>query len=70
MQNNTQRAGIVCPHCKSFVEVSIQSLLSQASINCPSCMITISLDRNKSKETLDLLQKLNAAADNLEVRTD
>jgi hypothetical protein len=33
-------------------------------------MITISLDRNKSKETLDLLQKLNAAADNLEVRTD
>jgi hypothetical protein len=70
MQNKNQPAGLVCPHYNSFVEVSIQALLSQASIQCPFCMTTISLDRNKSKEALDLLQKINGAVDNLEVTTD
>jgi len=66
MQNKTQPVGFNCPKCNSFVEVSFKSLLSQASINCPFCLISFTMDRNESKHALELMQKLNTALDNLE----
>lgn len=66
MRNNTKPAGIACPQCNAFIEVSIQSLLHETSLRCPCCLTTFSMDRNESKEVHDLMQKPYTAVDNLE----
>jgi uncharacterized paraquat-inducible protein A len=67
VQNKNQPAGLVCPQCSAFIEVSIQSLLHETSFMCPCCLTTFSMDRNESKEAHDLMQNPNAAVNNLKI---
>ena len=58
--------GIPCPRCGFFIEMSVQSLLYQASFQCPGCLLTLSMDRNQSKAALEILQKVNKEMENIE----
>jgi transcription elongation factor Elf1 len=64
---NSQRpAGFNCPKCNFFIEVSIQSLLFDDTQKCPGCGIVFSMDRKRSTEALQLVQKLHVAMKNLD----
>ncbi|RQH40803.1 hypothetical protein D5R40_16170 [Okeania hirsuta] len=58
--------GIPCPRCNFFIEMSVQSLLYQASFQCPACFLTLSMDRNQSRPALEVLQKVNKEMENIE----
>ncbi|MDJ0679895.1 MAG: hypothetical protein QNJ18_08545 [Xenococcaceae cyanobacterium MO_167.B52] len=58
--------GISCPRCGFFIEMSVQSLLYQASFQCPGCLLTLSMDRNQSRSALEILQKVNKEMENIE----
>ena len=58
--------GIPCPRCNFRIEMSVQSLLFQASFQCPKCLLTLSMDRNQSQSALGLLQKVHKQMENIE----
>lgn len=58
--------GFNCPKCNFFIEVSLQSLLYDHSHKCPSCLTEFSMDRQESKQALELIQKVYTAMQNLE----
>lgn len=58
--------GFDCPKCKFFIEISIQSLLYDDTQKCPGCGTSYSMDRHKSTEALQLVQKLHVAMKNLD----
>lgn len=58
--------GFNCPQCRFFIEVSLESLLYDDSQKCPQCKTVFSMDRSKSKDALQLIQKLHVAMKNME----
>lgn len=66
--NPTQQRspGIPCPNCGFFIEMTVQSLLYQASFQCPGCLLTLSMDRNESRPALEILQKVSREIETLE----
>ncbi len=50
--------GIPCPKCGYKIQVSIPLLLSGESVTCPSCLLQLNVDKNKSSESLAALNKL------------
>lgn len=67
-EQNTQYmhvSGMTCPVCKGFIPVSIQQLLSENGISCPQCGQLFIINRMKSRQALDALRKVDAAARNL-----
>jgi len=73
MLNNLQESpqdapGIQCPNttCNNKISVSLQDLLYQVNIQCPHCLLELTMDREKSKETIGAMDKLNTALKNAE----
>lgn len=69
MLNNAQNTpGIICPNkaCGHKITVTLQDLLFQKSLKCPHCLLELTMDREKSKETILAMDKLNAAIKNAE----
>lgn len=60
-----QASGMTCPVCKGFIPVSIQQLLYENGISCPQCGQSYIINRMKSRQALDALRKVDAAARNL-----
>jgi predicted RNA-binding Zn-ribbon protein involved in translation (DUF1610 family) len=58
--------GFECPKCKFFIEITIQSLLFGDNQKCPGCGTAYTMDRTKSRDALQLVQKLHVAIQNLE----
>lgn len=63
---NQQAAGFPCPNCQFWVEVSVQSLLYGDKHVCPSCHTEFKMDRDKSRDALKMVQKLQVALENME----
>lgn len=61
-----QSPGFKCPKCTFFIEISVRSLLYEASHKCPGCGLVLTLDRQESGVALGLVQKLHTAMENLE----
>lgn len=69
MLNNPQNTpGIQCPNeaCGHKISVTLQDLLFQKTIKCPHCLLELTMDREKSKETIDAMDKLHTAIKNAE----
>ena len=68
IQVQQRTPGMPCPNqeCGFFIEMSITSLLTQREFKCPGCLLTLTMDRNVSREALELLQKVNIQKENLE----
>lgn len=64
--NNQKPPGFNCPKCNFFVEVSLKSLLFDMNQSCPGCLTSFTMDREQSKQALELMQKLNTVIDNIE----
>ena len=58
--------GIPCPECKSFIPMSIMQLLTEQVFKCPNCGLTIYLDKDQSKESMEALSKLDKAIKDVE----
>ena len=65
-----KKSGFNCPECNFYVEVTLKSLLFEQSQTCPSCLTKFTMDRQESRQALDLMQKLNTVIDNLESAKD
>ena len=50
--------GINCPKCAHKFPVTIEQLLASNFIICPSCALRLELNREKSKEALEAMEKL------------
>jgi DNA-directed RNA polymerase subunit RPC12/RpoP len=69
MLNNQQNSpGIRCPNpgCGNIISVSLQDLLFQKNIQCPHCLLILTMDREKSKDTIEAMATLNTAIQNAE----
>ena len=67
INSSQQRSpGISCPRCNFFIEISLKNLLYQSSFQCPSCLLTLSMDRDQSKPALEIMQKVHKEMENIE----
>lgn len=57
----TRPSGLPCPECGFFIETSLEDLLYKRSLTCPSCLLELTMDRDASQESIEWLQKLNHA---------
>lgn len=55
----SNKPGLVCPECQFKMIISIEMLLSGEPIECPSCQLRLSVDKEESKPVLDRLRKLD-----------
>ena len=62
----TRSPGFNCPKCNFFIEMSIQSLLYDENHKCPGCFTIFNMNRSKSTDALELIQKLHVAMKNLD----
>lgn len=63
---NQRASGFPCPNCQFHVEVSIQSLLYSEKQICPGCHTEFKMDRGRSREALNMVQKLQVAMENMQ----
>ena len=64
-----QKAGMNCPQCGTFIEISIYQLLTATSLKCPACGLQLNIDRMKSKTALDALRKVQQAKQTLDKKS-
>lgn len=65
----TQKTGLKCPQCDTFIEISIFQLLTTNALICPNCHLRLNIDRMKSQNAFDALRKVQAAQDNLQKKS-
>jgi hypothetical protein len=58
--------GMACPQCGFPIRIGMKELLHSRFIQCPKCLLKLELDREKSSKSLELLQSLSVALDNIE----
>lgn len=67
------KPGIQCPRCAFHIEISIPVLLSGMPIQCPSCALKLSVNQEKSADSLVALRKLQGdfeiASDQMQAAT-
>jgi DNA-directed RNA polymerase subunit RPC12/RpoP len=51
--------GIQCPRCQHRIEVSIPVLLSGMPIYCQNCSLELTINREKSADSIDAMNKLH-----------
>jgi len=61
-----QRTGIPCPQCKQFIEFSIRDLLSRSIFRCKHCGLELTLNRFRSRESLEALAQMQGALEQFE----
>lgn len=64
-QADNHRPGVKCPECGFFMEFSIVSLLQNTDHVCLGCGLVLSINRSASRESMEALQQLQVAIDNL-----
>lgn len=55
----SRQPGLVCPECSFKIPISIDMLLSEGPIICPSCKLNLNVEKEASKPILDRLRKLD-----------
>lgn len=65
--NEQQRVpGIPCPQCGCFIQMRIQDLLFGSKFQCVYCGLEMQMDREESRVSLNALQQLHVAMENVE----
>lgn len=69
MDNNKpsqeHKPGLACPECGFFINMSIEDILYRTGIQCASCGLQLTMNRNMSNEALQALQNLDTAIKNV-----
>ncbi len=61
----SQRPGLTCPECGFLIELSIPKLLGCDEFICAGCGLVITLDRQSSRESMEALNQLQVAIENI-----
>ena len=61
-----QTPGLKCPQCGHFIPTTISELLSAPALVCPNCRLSLSINRNESKQAMEILKEVDTASKNLE----
>jgi len=64
--NLTKPPGIPCPECGATIHFTIEKLLSARPVFCSDCGLKLTLEVQKSQESLEALRRLNDAFEKLE----
>lgn len=51
---------LTCPNCGSEIRIDTRRLLNDARFTCPVCLSEFAMDMSDSRETLDIMQSLDA----------
>ncbi|HSG41336.1 MAG TPA: hypothetical protein VLE27_16970 [Thermoanaerobaculia bacterium] len=55
-----------CPQCGFRMKLSMEQILFNRDFQCPGCGLRLNLDRDASRQSLELLQDLHVAVRNVE----
>ena len=55
-----------CPRCSFRIKLTLEQLLFMPDLRCPRCGLALTVDREASRGSLELLQDLHVAMRNLE----
>ena len=61
MQQQQRVTGIPCPHCGNPIPTSIQQILYDNCLFCPTCGLKLNIGKNKSDKALKILAKVDEA---------
>jgi uncharacterized paraquat-inducible protein A len=61
-----QTPGLKCPQCGQFIPTTINELLSAQALKCPYCGLELTINRNESRQAMEILKEVDTAAKNLE----
>lgn len=56
-----QASGMKCPVCEMFIPISIPQLLCDGEIMCPHCGLTMTINKQQSRQALEALRKVDDA---------
>lgn len=61
-ENNTSilggQNGFSCPVCHKFIPVSAKDLFLKVAIKCPSCSLSLTVDRKQSEAAMRVLKRV------------
>lgn len=61
-ENNTSilggQNGFSCPVCHKFIPVSAKDLFQKVAIKCPSCSLSLTVDRKQSEAAMRMLERV------------
>ncbi len=63
---SNRQPGLDCPRCNFRMTIAIPMLLSAQPVVCPSCLLKLHVDREKSHACLQKLTELQRAFDKVE----
>lgn len=63
--HNIPTSGFPCPQCEVHIVLTIPMLLGTDAFFCGTCGLKLELDRDKSKESLEDLKKVQESHDNV-----
>jgi len=58
--------GLPCPQCKNLIRLTMEDLLGRDRFFCGCCGLEVRLDRQRSRQSLELMGKIRAAVENVE----
>ena len=61
-----QTPGMKGPQCGQFIPTSISELLSAQALHCPYCGLTLTINREESKQAMEILKEVDDASKKLE----
>jgi transcription elongation factor Elf1 len=64
--NLTEPPGVPCPECGAVIHFTIEKLLSARPVYCSDCGLKLTLEVQKSQESLAALKRLNDAFEKIE----
>ena len=59
-------SGIPCSICGNIIPVSVQHLLYERSLRCPTCGLSMFIDKKKADKALKILEKVDRQVRELE----
>jgi uncharacterized paraquat-inducible protein A len=66
MQTLNETPGMPCPQCAFPIRIGMREFLHARYVECPRCLLRLEVDREKSARSIELLQSLAVALDNVE----
>lgn len=58
VHNVSNVSGISCPECNNFIPMSIHGLLTSSCFSCPTCGLTLNINKEASDVAISALNKL------------
>jgi len=54
----SRQPGLSCPECGTKLIISMESLINYEPVHCHNCGLELTIDEEKSKQSIDSLRKL------------